>query len=1056
MEKLTKQVLRELNEAYLTKYVKEEPKYNPLDILRTEDNLEFEKKIVWLLSQPEYFAFLCKHILNVDILPFQNVILQELWVRKYPMLIGSRGSSKSFMLALYSLIRALIMPNRRILVAGAAFRQSKFIHEYMETIWKNAPILRDLVDQDSGPSRSPDMCKFVINGSTVTCIPIGTGEKIRGYRCQDLLIEEFSCLSRNSLVQTDLGLIKISDYLDGNAHSLMNIDGEFEYPDQIFMTPPVDVYRVTTYYGFSFECSEIHQVMTNNGWKRAIDLTPKDHISLGKNDYFPSEYIIEDGILLDEDMGWLLGLLISEGCVTNRNNFSLVNTDRRLIDSIKDRIKFDWRESTKEAHINERGWDCKTAWTLRCDDTELRSTMRKFGLDYDISLNKEIPSAILRSPKSVVLEFLNGMYEGDGSALYTKSSLYRDEKEFQVVLYSSSKKLLEVTQLLLLKLGVYSAINARDKGFKNTNYVLRTRGANAANLYKMLTVIKWDFDKEALPNDIPRKPVIRKNGDRFIVSTNLCSKGKHIGTFDTEEECIVAFDEFWKGRQEFLKITSVEKLSKKEVLYDFHLPKTHSFVANGFLQHNSHSREIFETVLAGFGNVSAAPADVVRRRAAEEMASSRGIDPLLLGASDLAMGNQIILCGTAFYDFNHFADYWKKYKQIINSRGDSRRVREIFPEGVPDGFNWKDYSVIRLPYEALPKGFMDEGNVARSKASVHSGIFMMEWQAIFVTDSNGFFKRSLIESCVTNEHNEVTLPSGPVVFDAMVKGSPSSRYIIGVDPASEIDNFSIVVLELHNNHRRIVHCWTTTRQSHSERVKLGLTTEDNFYSYAARKIRELVRVFPTERIMLDSQGGGIAVNEALHETSNLHPGEVPFWPIVEENKEKPTDDEVGLHIIELVNFAKAEWTSEANHGLRKDFEDKALLFPKFDPVVLGLAAEQDKINNKLYDTLEDCVMEIEEMKNELVLIEITKTPNGRDRWDTPDIKVGANKKRKMRKDRYSALLMANMGARNFSLAEQVAYESYGGFSSGAVGRKAKLAYIAPPWFKSAQDAYDGY
>lgn len=662
LEKLTKEVLRELNEAYLTKYVKQEPAYNPLDILRTDDNLEFEKKIAWLLSQPEYFAFLCKHILNVDILPFQNVVLQELWVRKYPMLIGSRGSSKSFMLALYSLMRALIMPNRRILVAGAAFRQSKFIHEYMETIWKNAPVLRDLVDQDSGPTRSPDMCRFTINGSTITCIPIGTGEKIRGYRCQDLLIEEFS----------------------------------------------------------------------------------------------------------------------------------------------------------------------------------------------------------------------------------------------------------------------------------------------------------------------------------------------------------------------------------------------------------SHSREIFETVIAGFGNVSAAPADVVRRIASEEMARERGIDLSQLGASDLAMGNQIILCGTAFYDFNHFADYWRKYKQIINSKGDPRRVREIFPEGVPDGFNWRDYSVIRIPYEVLPKGFMDEGNIARSKASVHSGIFNMEWGAIFVTDSNGFFKRSLIESCVTNEHNEVSLPSGTVVFDAMLKGSPSGRYIMAIDPASEIDNFCIVILELHKDHRRIVHCWTTTRQSHSERVKLGLTTEDNFYSYAARKIRELMRAFQIERIMMDSQGGGIAVNEALHETSNLHPGELPFWPVIDEDKEKPTDDEAGLHIIELVNFAKAEWTSEANHGMRKDLEDKILLFPKFDPIVLGLAAEQDKVNNKLYDTLEDCVMEIEEMKNELVLIEITKTPNGRDRWDTPDIKVGANKKKKMRKDRYSALLMANMGARNFSLSGPAAYESYGGFSSGVVGKRAKLAYIAPLWFKGAEDAYGGY
>jgi hypothetical protein len=554
------------------------------------------------------------------------------------------------------------MPNRRILVAGAAFRQSKFIHEYMETIWKNAPVLRDLVDQDSGPTRSPDMCRFTINGSTITCIPIGTGEKIRGYRCQDLLIEEFS----------------------------------------------------------------------------------------------------------------------------------------------------------------------------------------------------------------------------------------------------------------------------------------------------------------------------------------------------------------------------------------------------------SHSREIFETVIAGFGNVSAAPADVVRRIASEEMARERGIDLSQLGASDLAMGNQIILCGTAFYDFNHFADYWRKYKQIINSKGDPRRIREIFPEGVPDGFNWRDYSVIRIPYEVLPKGFMDEGNVARSKASVHSGIFQMEWCAIFVTDSNGFFKRSLIESCVTNEHNEVSLPSGPVVFDAMLKGSPSGRYIMAIDPASEIDNFCIVILELHKDHRRIVHCWTTTRQSHSERVKLGLTTEDNFYSYAARKIRELMRAFQIERIMMDSQGGGIAVNEALHETSNLHPGELPFWPVIDEDKEKPTDDEAGLHIIELVNFAKAEWTSEANHGMRKDLEDKILLFPKFDPIVLGLAAEQDKVNNKLYDTLEDCVMEIEEMKNELVLIEITKTPNGRDRWDTPDIKVGANKKKKMRKDRYSALLMANMGARNFSLSGPAAYESYGGFSSGVVGKRAKLAYIAPLWFKGAEDAYGGY
>ena len=150
----------------------------------------------------------------------------------------------------------------------------------------------------------------------------------------------------------------------------------------------------------------------------------------------------------------------------------------------------------------------------------------------------------------------------------------------------------------------------------------------------------------------------------------------------------------------------------------------------------------------------------------------------------------------------------------------------------------------------------------------------------------------------------------------------------------------------------------------------------------------------------------------------------------------------------MVNFAKAEWTSEANHGMRKDFEDRVLLFPKFDPIVLGIAAERDALNNRLYDTLEDCVMEIEEMKNELVLIEITQTATGRDKWDTPEIKVTGNKKGKMRKDRYSALVMANMGARNISLVKAAEYMSYGGFAElGSVNSKMEpVEFIGPSWF----------
>ena len=45
------------------------------------------------------------------------------------------------------------------------------------------------------------------------------------------------------------------------------------------------------------------------------------------------------------------------------------------------------------------------------------------------------------------------------------------------------------------------------------------------------------------------------------------------------------------------------------------------------------------------------------------------------------------------------------------------------------------------------------------------------------------------------------------------------KICIGVDPASEVDNFSIVVIEINADHRRIVHCWTTNRSEHKDKVK---------------------------------------------------------------------------------------------------------------------------------------------------------------------------------------------------------------------------------------------
>ena len=217
-----------------------------------------------------------------------------------------------------------------------------------------------------------------------------------------------------------------------------------------------------------------------------------------------------------------------------------------------------------------------------------------------------------------------------------------------------------------------------------------------------------------------------------------------------------------------------------------------------------------------------------------------------------------------------------------------------------------------------------------------------------------------------------------------------------------------------------------------------------------------MKVFPCSEIALDAQGGGIAVMEALHDKDKIPEDEVAIWPVIEE-KEKDTDGHSGLHILRLCQFARADWLAEANHGLRKDFEDKILLFPFFDSASIGLSIEHDKVSGRKYDTLEDCVMEIEELKDELSMIVMTQTVTGRERWDTPEVKVAAGKKSRLRKDRYSSLLMANISARNLITEKGISeFATIGGFAQKDNNTKFEneKLYHGPSWFaEKMQDVY---
>ena len=73
-----------------------------------------------------------------------------------------------------------------------------------------------------------------------------------------------------------------------------------------------------------------------------------DKLELDNNSYFPDRYIEKNGIIIDEKMGKLLGLLVAEGTNTNRNKIEFVSTDKSLIDDIISQFDFDWKIYTRK------------------------------------------------------------------------------------------------------------------------------------------------------------------------------------------------------------------------------------------------------------------------------------------------------------------------------------------------------------------------------------------------------------------------------------------------------------------------------------------------------------------------------------------------------------------------------------------------------------------------------------------------------------------------------------------------------------------------------------
>jgi intein/homing endonuclease len=1002
-----------------------------------------DEYLVSTMLNTDYLGWTAKVLLNIDLFPIQIAILQILWRTTFPMLIACRGGGKSYLLAVYAVLRAVLDPGSKIVIVGAGLRQAKLVFSYVEEIWNNSPVLRNIIGggKKSGPRQNVDLCYFRVGDSIIHALPLGDG-----------------CASKNTLTLYDDRFGTISDdQTPGQTHKTIvnrykKIWGneKFRLSDESYCNGKSKTKKIKTHHGFEFDATPNHKLKTVRN--QQIKWTRMDEIQIG------------DRILLDRSVRWhsgstdvteeqsyALGLLIGDGSYTLPYRIGFSTCDIELVHAVQKLIPI-------KQHKND-----PMHWSLSSKPQRTK-LLKKFGIYHYKTKNKRFPDSILKSSREVTSAFISGLFDTDGHVQV------QDSKRgigITIGFTNTSKELVRQLQYILLHYGIVAHVSSRkrDKNWEEC-YELLITGRDVL-IFATEIGFRLRRKQDKLFEGIEKKKRWMDQGDDIpdvledMIDISENNRAKHnmgncvsvcAGRLKVKKSIsrslVKNFLDVY-GQIDDSRIDSIRNLANPNIYYDeivsiedsecvtfdVHVPDGHEYCANGFYSHNTKIRgfranvviadefasippDVFDIVVRGFAATAKTPVESARQKAINKKLKKIGIslDITKELSGQKVKGNQIIYSGTAYYEFNHFAKKFETWRDIIRSKGDPQEVARIFGghNMVPDDFDTRDYAVIRIPHDQLPDGLLDVKQLAHAKAILPKYIYMMEYGAVFVKDSDGFFPRSLIERCTCFPGRPILTSDGDAMFDPMMKGVQGRKYVMGIDPAAERDNLAVVVIEVWMNHYRVVHCWAVNKEEFEKRKEIGYITHRDYYEYCCYKIREIYKLFRPVRIEMDSQGGGYPISEMLRNKKllNKDDGDFPIYEIIDPENPKETDGESdGPQILSLVKQS-SEFNAQANLCLHKSFETQRLLFPSFNTAIMESARIAEEAQNVQFDRYHENVDNIEILKNELCTIHMSETSTGKERFDTPTVILpgsveGRQRKGRLRKDRYTALLLAH-------------------------------------------------
>ncbi len=781
--------------------------------------------------------------------------------------------------------------------------------------------------------------------------------------------------------------------------------------------------------GRSIKVTRNHPLLKIDGWEPAGNLKAGDRVATARS--LPEAYQE-----VPRDIAKLVGYLLGDGGTTHYISFT--NDNPIILKDFTESIVRQFHEhsfyetpsgkaTTIRVASKEGRWGCREGNLVLV----WAKTAGLFGVK---SLDKEIPNYVYTWNNEAIGNLLGAYFDCDGSV---------DSRGVVAEYYSSSRRLLEGTQRLLLRLGVQSSLRSKKTNYKGKiSYRLSISGSENLKIFKeKINSISGKFDRILLKESNPNTDTIPKeiytfypeykstgtNGVRYKKQyspsrAKLKQFGQDCGIPDAV--AVAESDIFWDEVEEIIETGEC-------TTYAVEVSEFHNYLVDTAITHNTFMNAVFgvlrcllysgeKIVIVGpsfrqsifvfneaerilqksiffqqalidkpkhhaneyamiFRNGSTitalplgvdgskirgtratviivdeaaqVPSDIIDQAIIPFMTTKKNPMAKYLGVEEEDSENVLVFSSSAYYQFNHLYEKFIYWLQKVEEKDDK-------------------YFVTKFNYYDTPEGFIDIDVVELQRKTSPDIIFRMEYLAEFPKDSMGFFPASLVHACT----DRFVAP--------LYEGKRDKEYVMGLDPARSDDNFGIVILELNGDIRNVVRV-----EAHNNKKMPDMKMH----------IYNLLERFNVVRIGCDKFGGGRALADLFEEGQKYissRTGKLVQVPPILVIDDKETEYLHGRRILELIVFS-SQTISEMNFDLKARMENGFLRIPA-----------SPYCSNEVDEDAEAIFEEINNLKMEMTNIEVEKTASDYLKFVVPE---------GQKKDRYSALMIANHAADHFVL-----------------------------------------